>query len=316
LILKRALPPLQLRLLDYPIVSSELSDQTARKDLNEIRTVARKSLLQLLEPLVGFVLDSGLSPQDLGSMVREAAVRSVAARQLAAAHQLNISGIAASTGIPRGEISRILKQGSSAALKFTDRHQQSTNRILAVWHQDPKFTTSAGKPADLKIYGRRATFDALVKCHGRGIPTRAVLDELTRAGAAEVLSSNLVRAKSSVAVDRGVTPRAIRAFGERATELLSTMLQNMRDPESARFIANVSDADISSTALPLFRKELATKGADFLVDLQDFLIREESNRPRKRPSSRVSVTIFYHEAPRKITKKRELERRRNFRRQR
>jgi Family of unknown function (DUF6502) len=313
------LPTLQLQLLEYSTVPPDLSEQTARKNLNDIRALARKSLLQVLEPLVGFVLDSGLSTQELRSILREAAVRSVAARQLDVAQRLNISGIAASTGIPRGEISRILKESSSSSRQVTDRQQQSTNRILAEWHQDPKYTTSEGKPADLKIYGRGATFDTLVKSHGRGIPTRAILDELTRAGAAEVLTSSLIRAKSSVAVDRGVTPRAIRSFGERAAELLSTMLQNMRNPESARFVASVSGAEIAPAAMPLFRKELAAKGADFLAEIGDSLFRDESGGLRKRPSSRasrVSVTIFYHETPRKVAKRKDLEKRRNFRRER
>ncbi len=149
---------------------------------------------------------SGLSIQELQSILRESAIRSVAERQLEVLRRVNISGIAASTGIPRAEISRILKSTAGPLGKFADRQQQSTNRILAAWHQDPKFTTPEGKPADLKIYGRGPTFESLVRNHGRGIPTRAMLDELTRAGAAEVLSSRLIRVKALVAVDRGVTP--------------------------------------------------------------------------------------------------------------
>jgi hypothetical protein len=299
-------------------VPSDVPEQTARTKNNDIRVVARKALVQLLEPLVGFVLDSGLSTQDLRAILREAAVRSVASRQLEVARRVNISGIAASTGIPRAEISRILKSSPDSSRQITDRQQQSTNRILAVWHQDPKFTAPNGKPADLKIYGRGATFDALVRNHGRGIPTRAMLDELTRAGAAEVLSSQLVRVKTSVAVDRGVTPRAIRSFGERANELLSTMLQNMRNPENPQFIASISGANISSTVLPLFRRELASKGADFLADLQDSMFREATNGLAKRHrtrSSRVNVTIFYHETPRTAKpRKATVKKRRNFRR--
>jgi DNA-binding phage protein len=299
-------------------VPSDVPEHTARTKNNDIRVVARKALVQLLEPLVGFVLDSGLSTQDLRAILREAAVRSVASRQLEVARRVNISGIAASTGIPRAEISRILKSSPDSSRQTTDRQQQSTNRILAVWHQDPKFTAPSGKPADLKIYGRGATFDALVRNHGRGIPTRAMLDELTRAGAAEVLSSQLVRVKTSVAVDRGVTPRAIRSFGERANELLSTMLQNMRNPENPQFIASISGTNISSTVLPLFRRELATKGADFLADLQDSMFREATNGLAKRHrtrSSRVNVTIFYHETPRTAKpRKTTVKKRRNFRR--
>jgi hypothetical protein len=283
-----------------------------------MRAVARKALAQLLEPLVGFVLDSGLSSEELHLILREAAIRSVAARQLQVARRINISGIAASTGIPRAEISRILKSSVDSSRQLADRQQQSTNRVLAVWHQDPKFTTPAGKPADLKIYGRGATFETLVRIYGRGIPTRAMLDELTRTGAAEVLASQIIRVKTSVAVDRGVSARAVRAFGVRVTELMSTMLQNMRDPENPRFIASVSGANISPALLPLFRKELANKGADFLADIHDSIIREAASvSANRRPSqaSRVSVTIFCHETERQTKPKTNTARkRRNFRR--
>jgi Family of unknown function (DUF6502) len=304
-------------ILDHSKVPPDVSDQTVRINHNDIRIVARKALVQLLEPLVGFVLDSGLNTQELRSILREAAVRSVAARQMEVARRVNISGIAASTGIPRAEISRILKSRANFSRQVTDRQQQSTNRILAVWHQDPKFTTPGGKPADLKIYGRGASFEALVRHHGRGIPTRAMLDELIRTGAAEVLSSRIIRVKTSVAVDCGVTPRAIRSFGERATELLSTMLQNMRNPEAPKFVASVAGTFLSPSVMPLFRKELAIKGADFLAEIQESLFRDVTGTTKKNRSraSRVSVTIFYHETSRKAKpRKSAMKKRRNFRR--
>lgn len=293
------------------------SNRPAQKARNDVQVLAKKALLQLFEPLIGFVLDAGLSTLELHSILREAAVRTVAARQLDLARRVNISGIAASTGIPRGEISRILKSKEDSSRQFIDRRQQSTNRILSAWHEDPKFTTPAGKPADLKIYGKGATFEALVKIHGRGIPTRAMLDELTRAGAAEVVSPRLIRVKSSVALDRGVTPRLVRSFGERATELLSTMLQNMRHPDSSQFIASISETTIPSAVLPLIRKELATKGADFLSDIHDYLIRDTADElAKRRPSrsNRVSVTIYYHESPQKVKSRQDVRKRQNFRR--
>jgi Family of unknown function (DUF6502) len=296
-------------------VPSNASPQAARETRTDVRLVATKALLQLFEPLIGFVLDSGLSTLELHSIIREAAVRTVAARQLELARRVNISGIAASTGIPRGEISRILNSNAGSSRRVVDRLQQSTNRILAVWHQDPKFANPAGKPMDLRIYGRGTTFDSLVRTYGRGIPTRAMLDELTRVGAAEVLSSHLVRAKAMVAVDCGMTPRVIRSFGERAAELLSTMLQNMKNPDNPKFVACISGTNIPPAVVPLFRKELAGKGADFLADMRDSLVRETTGGGIRRTpqSKRVSVTIFYHESQSK-QKRVATRKRRNFRR--
>jgi Family of unknown function (DUF6502) len=296
-------------------VLSNAYQPAVKKARTDVRLVAKKALLQLFEPLVEFVLNSGLSTHELHSIFREAAVRTVAARQLEHSPRVNISGIAASTGIPRNEISRILKLNAESSRKVVDRLQQSTNRILAVWHQDPRFANPAGKPADLRMYGRGATFDSLVRGHGRGIPTRAMLDELMRTGTAEVLPSRLVRAKAMVAVDCGMTAQGIRSFGERATELLSTMLQNMKNPDNPKFVASISGTNIPFAVVPLFRKEVASKGADFLADMQDSLVREVVDGTTKKApqSKRVSVTIFYHESrgkPKKVAARK----RRNFRR--
>jgi hypothetical protein len=300
-------------------VESEHPQNTFKSNRNNVQIVARRALLQLLEPLAGFVIDAGLSTNELHTMFRHAAVRSVASRQLEVAHRVNISGIAATTGIPRAEISRILKLKTRRYEQTADRQEKSTNRILTAWHQEPKFTNANGQPADLKLYGRGATFESLVRSYGRGIPTRAVLDELIRTRAVEVLSSQRIRAKASMAVNRGISADVIRAFGNRATELLSTMLLNMRQPDSPQFIASIFGSPVAPNALPLFRKELSNKSAEFLADIQENLVHAPIGRSSKRDGrspNRVSVTVFYYESPRKENGKKTnaLKKRRNFRR--
>jgi hypothetical protein len=190
----------------------------------DVPTAARDALLQLLQPLAGFALDAGFSIHEMTTILRAAAVRTVAAQQIRASSRINISGIAASTGIPRAEISRILK---GVAAQEVPPRNRSTSRIIAAWREDPKFLDSAGQPADLRIYGKGASFDSLVKTHGRGIPTRAVLDELTRTGSIKVSPAQKVKLKNLTAVDRGMTPQAIKTFGDRTSELMERLLANM-----------------------------------------------------------------------------------------
>jgi hypothetical protein len=248
-------------------------------------------------------------------MLRTAAVRSVAARQLETSLRVSISGISASTGISRAEVSRILKSEAKSPARSSDRHQQSTSKILSIWQQDPKFTTSNGQPADLKIYGRGPTFDSLVKLYGRGIPTRAMLDELTRTRAIEVTPVQTVRLKTGVAVERGMTPQVVKAFGDRVSELMGTLLQNMRDPENSAFVASVADVKVSASEVPLLRREISSRGAEFLNEIQDMLTRDPSRSTNSKNAPSVSVTICYHEEFRKHKRpKASVARRRNFRR--
>jgi len=284
----------------------------------EVRAAARKALARLLEPLVGFVFDSGLSVRDVHSILRAAAVRSMASRQLEISRRVNISGISASTGISRAEISRILKSGTTVADSNQDRPPQSTNRILSAWHQDPRFTTPNGQPADLRIYGRGCTFETLVKLHGKGIPTRAVLDELVRTQAIELRPAQSVRLKTEVSIDRGITPQAVKAFGDRVSELMATLLQNMRDPENSVFAASAALAKVPANELPLLRREISSRGAEFLSEIQEIVARGPVNSrslSKAKNARSVSVTIFYHEDPGKSkVNKPSLKKRRNFRR--
>lgn len=273
----------------------------------------------MLEPLAGFVLDAGLSVSEVHALFREAAVRSAAAKQIERSERVNISGIAAITGIPRADISRILKASSDPDEEDGDGQQHSTNRILAAWHENPKFTGPDGQPAELPLYGRGVTFEALARKYGRGLPTRALLDELIRSGAVEVIDAQKIRAKATLAIDRGMSARGVKAFGDRASELLATMLLNMRQPDMPKLIASVSEPAVAAASLPLIQKELATRAADFLVDVQDSLKRKptaKSSKTRSNQAARVSVTVFYHEAA--STDRAAIPsaaRRRNFRRQ-
>lgn len=284
----------------------------SRRKRAEVRGAALSALEDLLEPLAGFVLDAGLNAQEFQSLLRVAAVRSAAGRQRETKSRINISGIAASTGISRAEVSRILKTPSHPRPPAADTRLHATNRVLAVWHDDPKYTDGSGQPADLKIYGKPPSFDSLVKRHGRGLPTRAMLDELLRTDSVEITGAQRVRAKTFFAVDRGLSPGAVKAFGDRATELLSTMLSAMRDPRGGPFISHLEGPVAAPGTLPILRREAASRSETFLAGMRDILFAEpvagpatdaEPKRPRvagdpAKDAPRISLTVFFHEEAR------------------
>jgi hypothetical protein len=281
-----------------------------------VQAAARRAFLQLLAPLADFALDSGLSIIEVNSLFRQAAVRTAAARQLEDARRVNISGIAAMTGISRAEISGFLKPARRPVNRIIGPRQKLTNKILAAWHCDPKFTTANRRPADLKIYGRGSTFESLVREHGRGIPIRAILDEMMRSGAIEMHGSQQIRPTKSVTMGPRITPQSIQSFADRAAKLFSVTLENLRHPDASVLIESAARTKISPSSIPVFRKDLSGKAEELLVELQNMLIRMPP-RPRITGDAssvgRLSVTIAYHGVPRKSLKV-SSKRRRNFRR--
>jgi Family of unknown function (DUF6502) len=188
-----------------------------------------------MEPLAGFACDCGLSVNEVILLLEEGAVRNAARRQYQKKRRVNVSGIAALTGVSRAKASLILTQDNSDVAQIHDRYLSPANRVLEAWHGDPRFLTAQREPAELKLFGRRGlTFESLVIRYGRGIPVRAILDELTSMGAIEVRVSQGIRAKASVAVDRRITPRMIRALSSGLADLLSAAARGTQPTRNKR----------------------------------------------------------------------------------
>lgn len=259
-----------------------------------MRAAATKALAAMLEPLAGFVLDSGLSVRELEVLFRSAAVRWVAQRQRASQQRVNISGIAAITGIPRAEISQILRTPKrQAAPKLSA--PSPINRILAAWHEEPGYQKPNGKPAELRVFGPPPSFEALVKTHGSGLPARAVLDELVRIGASRVIGTERIQAKALAAMSGQLSLREISVFSERALHLLSapSVSEKSRDHD---FLSVISAAYIDSSQLPIFRREVAARAADFLAAMRENLSEDAGTRSTTGTCREVvNLAVIYNE---------------------
>jgi hypothetical protein len=283
-----------------------------------VQSEARIAVSKLLEHLARFAVDSGLSVADLNSILRVAAVKSVGSQQQQIGSRANVSSIAASTGIPRGEVSKILKKSYGSL--DASRIQLPTNKILAAWCDDPKFSSANGQPSNLKVFGHGSTFETLVKKHGRGIPLRAILEELARVGAIKVLNSQTVGLKSFVAIDRRMTPNRIKAFGNLGSKLLSSLLEEIRSPEKTTSLFRQLRFSAPPNAVKERRRQISSMSGKLVADI-DCLLGESAKMSksnlsgRSRFSNRMIVAVFVHEDP---TKSKAIPRasvkRRNFRR--
>lgn len=153
--------------------------------LKEATTVALK---RVVDPLLDLMFDSGVTVREFSQIVRERAVRVAAARVSRDSGRDSKSRVAIITGLPRSEVARILKAEDVSPSKRMG--QQPARKILAAWFDNPRFLTANGDPAVLPIFGKRRSFERLVTMHSRGIPVRAMLDELTQINAVERLQIN------------------------------------------------------------------------------------------------------------------------------
>jgi hypothetical protein len=291
-----------------------------RKEIagDPIRETTLSALGRLLEPIVELMFDTGVTVQQLGRLLREQAVRTAADRVFAEDKRISKSRVAIMTGLPRSEVTRILKSPPASIIKKSG--QPPARKVLAGWFDDPRFVHANGDPDVLPVFGKRRSFERLVALYSGGIPVRAMLDELIRIGAVEQLPNQRIRPNVRVPVSSGLSAGSLSTLGERTRDLLSTLLRNTRASANPLFEATALSDEVDGNWVPMIRKEIAAQGANFIGAANALLSRtpsrEGGSSDRASNSVRLGVTVFYFEDDRNAMEPTKVgrPRRRNLRR--
>jgi len=262
-----------------------------------IREATIDALKHIVDSLLELMFEAGVTVQQFNYLVRDRAVRAASSRVLKETGRNSKSRVSIITGLPRSEVAKISLEAD--AYVNAKLGQPAARRILAAWFESPSFLTPNGEPATLSIFGNKRSFEKLVSMHGGGIPVRAMLDELTQLDAVERVGDNHVKAKSRTPVSVGLTREAIGALGERCSDLIRTLMKNVRRSDHPLFEATslVQDADLH--LMPVIRREISRQGASFISGTNSLLNRVSKN-PRvagsdPAPRCRVGVTVYYFE---------------------
>ena len=252
-------------------------------------------LKQVIEPLVELMFDSGVSVHELSRLTREIAVRSAAKRVIRESGRYSKSRVAIITGLPRSEVARLLQSEETVSRKQFGQHP--ARKILAAWFDNPYFLTPDGDPDILPIFGKRRSFEKLVTTQSPGTPVRAMLDELTQLNAVEIIADQKVKAKSRVPISTGLTAGAICGIGDRARDLLKTLIKNVRHTSMPFFegTALIDDGDLEMVSVA--RREIAEQGIN-LINSANSLLRRSSLKSnhstnKSQTKCRLGVTVYY-----------------------
>jgi hypothetical protein len=242
------------------------------------------------------MFDAGVTVQEFNRIARDRAVRIATRRLVRESGRESKSRVAIMTGLPRSEVTKILNSEDSAIDAAPDHHR--ARRVLAAWHEDLKFLAPDGEPAILPIFGKKRSFEDLVERYGRGIPVRAMLDELMQLGAVECLDDQKVGARSRVPVMTGLTGRSIAALGERGRDLLETLAHNVRFAAEPYFEATAVVDDGDPEMATVVRREIREQAANFINGANSLLSRSQPKRSARttlKPTKtcRLGVTVYY-----------------------
>lgn len=256
---------------------------------------------ELLRPLMPIVFSYGVTPNDIGGVLKTLYLEALAARLREQGRPPTTARLALMGGLTRGEVEALLARQAQ-------RHQQrnrSTHKLdqlsglLAMWHDDSRFGTPYGAPLDLSLQPERSfkTFKELVDAGAPGSDQSLVLDELLAAGCVEVHANKFVRCISRTFVPSGVDVSRIARLGRYVGALNSNFAHNLlRRPDQPAYFerALTTTEPVSSAFRERVRNHLYSTAMPLLEQMDRWVEAEETDA-RDPAGMRCGVCIFFFE---------------------
>jgi Family of unknown function (DUF6502) len=253
-----------------------------------------------LEPLAGLFVELGISSPEAESLLRSLLVHSVHRRELErSAKRVNLSKIALLTGIHRNEVKRILASPPGIDPgREAQRHR--ANRVLSGWHDDPDYQNEKGSPLVLPIEDSRRgqlSFRTLAEHYAPGVYPGLILDELIRVGVVEAVGEQQVKVRARTYREKDVKVQELEELGQRARDLLETLVHNLNHPASSRPCETAIALDVDEQWVAVLRNAWR-KPINTLISAANEDINSRRVRVGKGDKKvRVGITAFFFEGP-------------------
>jgi len=257
------------------------------------------ALAKLLRPLVRLLLNYSFPYGAFESIARRVYVESAMEDFALPGRKPSISRAAILTGLTRKDVSLLLAEPSSPADVATTHYNRAA-RVLTGWVRESRFAGVDGAPQPLPMDGDSG-FAELVRCHGDDVPARAVLDELLRLGAVQMLVDGRVGLRQRAFVPNESMVQKLGILGTDVGELIETIAHNIEHGATdARCQRKVMHLGIPIDALPALREMTARQSQALLEGLDAWLTEHDiehlpaSGLPAG-DTARVGVVIHYFE---------------------
>jgi len=255
---------------------------------------------KIMVPLVRILLKNGVSFSEFAEMLKNVFVE-VAERDLGMpGRKPSQARVAILTGLTRKEVGKqkaTIERGDLAETSNLNR----VTKVLEAWHTDPEYTGAYGLPIELVFErgGSKPSFSALVKKHSGDMAPRAMLDELLRISAVEVLPTKQFRVLVRSYIPQSLHPDALERLGTVVQNFITSYEYNMEHNAAGatRFERVVyADNGLPIELMPAFDKLIRDKGLQLLIELDNWLGAQEPSEHRDLTTTqRVNTGVgIYH----------------------
>ena len=224
------------------------------------------------------MIDADLSMGEFEEIAKRAYVTVASGRAARSNGSVNLSRVAAVTGLSRAEV-KALFAGAKNLPQQPPRSR--AGRVIDGWTTDPKFRTSIGAPRPLALAAGPSSFVELVRRYAGDIPPKAILDRLERLQLVKVMPTRSKGSKRVHLVKKAPTTRlnshllpivehladALCATGPNNSTTLSAVRLKARDqPQLAAIVrAAIERRDVFLSGLESSFQSTSEKGPELEI---------------------------------------------------
>lgn len=255
----------------------------------------------MLVPLVRLFLRAGLGAGEFALASKLAFIR-VAAENATIAQRLNVSAIAASTGLTRKEVRALLAMlGEAAPLPRRDITRQRTVRVLQGWITDPAYHDRDGAPKALPMRGGDMSFEGLVRRFAGDVTPVSVFRELQRAGSVSKTRSGMVRVRKQSTRHRGYSREVLGDIATQVADLAATLVGNIERPDHPTFAGFQEIGPVPESVAQVFNAVFAERAGLLLEGVTRWgttqKALEKKNKSGSGPARRIGMGIYFIDEP-------------------
>ncbi len=265
---------------------------------------ARKQLLyalrRVLRPIVRLLIRAGVRFDEFADLVRGVYVESAIRDGTSHFGTPTRERIAVVAGVTRQQVDYYID--NDGALPSADPTMAAVLlEVLQKWHTDPQYVGPYGIPLELEFevpFGRSVR--SLVGMVDAKANPGLILEELIRVGSVIYSGEKHFRAVSrAFMMPESMSPQQIEYFGNALTRLATTLEHNMNPKNTEKRLERFVTADrgLPVEAVAAFEEYARARTADFLVDLDNWLIPYSSADSISNERIATGLNVFLYVDP-------------------
>ncbi|HEX6929868.1 MAG TPA: DUF6502 family protein [Gammaproteobacteria bacterium] len=268
----------------------------------EVKRKLVKLAVRILRPVVRVLLRHGMSCQEFTEITRwvyvDIAMRDREFALKSRSKQFK-SRAAVITGLSRKEVLRLMEFEGPEDLEEIQPLNRAA-RVLTGWTENALFCEKRDRPKVLPIKGGTGTFHDLVRLYSGDVPPRAVLDELRRCGAVEIVDGDYVRLKRFAYFPETGSIDEIDGIQTVAGDLLDTLdynLVNNLQGDDARPYREAFSARLPESVMEEVRRFVRAELKTLSRKVHHFVSEREDKVKRSgKRYYRAGIGLYYFES--------------------